>query len=104
MNLKELRKKNNITQQEIAQKLQISQATYCNYELKNREPDIDTLIKLADFYHCSLDELVGRESDMLNLNALEPEIGSLIRKIIKMNTMQKAQTINFVTSLTMFDN
>lgn len=104
MKLKELRTKDKLTQKQVSHYLNTSETNYNRYELGKVEPDIDTLIKLADFYHCSLDELVGRESDMLNLNALEPEIGSLIRKIIKMNTMQKAQTINFVTSLTMFDN
>lgn len=104
MKLKELRTKDKLTQKQVSQYLNTSETNYNRYELGKVEPDINTLIKLADFYHCSLDELVGRESDMLNLNALEPEVGSFIRKIIKMNTMQKAQTINFVTSLTMFDN
>ena len=104
MRLKEIRKQNNYTQQQIANQLQISQVTYCNYELENREPDINTLIKLANLYHTTIDELVGRNTDMINLNTLEPEISTLIKKIIKMNETQKAQTINFVGALTMFDD
>ena len=104
MKLKEIRKNNKLTQQEVANTLQISQVTYCNYELGNREPDIETLCKLANLYHTTIDELVGRDTDMINLNTLEPEVSTLIRKIIKMNDIQKAQTINFVGALTMFDD
>lgn len=60
MNLKELRKENKKTQQDIAQILNISQATYGRYELDSIIPPIETLCKLADYYRVSLDCLVGR--------------------------------------------
>jgi transcriptional regulator with XRE-family HTH domain len=40
--------------------LNCSQAVYSRYENGDREPPIDALICLADFYKVSLDELVGR--------------------------------------------
>ncbi len=58
--LKELRKNNNMTQTEIAKILNISQRTYSNYETGSREPSIDTLIEIADYYKISLDYLTGR--------------------------------------------
>lgn len=60
MKLKELRKENKKTQQEIAEYLNITQVTYGRYELLTHEPPIDTLCKLADYYGVSLDYLVGR--------------------------------------------
>ena len=104
MKLKEFRKNLNMTQSEVAKLLQVAQTSYCHYESGLREPDIETLCKLATLYHTTIDELVGRDTDMINLNTLEPEVSTLIRKIIKMNDIQKAQTINFVGALTMFDN
>lgn len=60
MKLKELRKIEKLNQSDIAKKLGIPLMTYNNYENEKTEPNIDTLIKLADFYNVTLDYLVGR--------------------------------------------
>lgn len=103
MKLKELRKENHLTQNDVAKILNVNQRTYSGYELGLSEPNIQSLIKLAELYHVSLDELLGRDCNIINLNALEEETSTLIKKIINMNKIQKLQTINFVNSLTMFD-
>ncbi len=103
MKLKKLRKENHLTQNDVAKVLNVNQRTYSGYELGLSEPNIQSLIKLAELYHVSLDELLGRDCDIINLNALEEDTSSLIKKIINMNKIQKLQTINFVNSLTMFD-
>ena len=61
MKLKELRKQNNLTQTEVANKLFLTQNGYSSYENGRTEPNIETLCKLADLYNVSLDYLVGRE-------------------------------------------
>lgn len=61
MKLLELRKKNNLTQTQVANELKISQKTYSNYENNITNPDIDTLISIADFFNVSLDYLCERE-------------------------------------------
>ena len=61
MNLKRIRQQNNLTQKEVAEKINTNRVNYNRYELEKGEPDIKTLIKLADLYHVSIDELVGRE-------------------------------------------
>lgn len=61
MNLKEIRKSCNLTQQEVANKLHITRMKYNHYELGNSEPNIETLIDLADLFHLTIDELVGHE-------------------------------------------
>ena len=58
--LKRFREKNNYSQEEIAQKINITQQAYSNYENGNRLPSIETLIALADIYEISLDILTGR--------------------------------------------
>ena len=55
-----LRKKNGLTQAQIAQELNITQRAYAHYEKGDREPNIDTLIRLADKYGVPIDVLVGR--------------------------------------------
>ena len=61
--LKELRTTNKFTQQEVAQKLNISQRAYGFYETGDREPSLDTLINMADLFKVSLDFLTGRYSN-----------------------------------------
>lgn len=60
MRLKEIRKQRNFNQKVIADYLNCSQAVYSRYESGEREPALDVLIRLADFYGVTLDELVGR--------------------------------------------
>ena len=59
-NLIELRKLNKLTQRDVAQHLNISQPSYIRYENGKSEPTIDNLIKLADLFDVTLDELCGR--------------------------------------------
>lgn len=59
-NLKYLRKEHALSQQKIADILGIPQRRYSNYETGTSEPNIETLIKIADYYKISLDYLVGR--------------------------------------------
>ena len=58
--LKKLRKDNNMTQKELADKLDIARTTLANYEQGTRFPDKETLLSIADFFDVSLDYLVGR--------------------------------------------
>lgn len=55
-----LRKENNLSQEQIAEKINISQRAYAHYEKGDRQPNIETMIKLADYYKVSLDYLTGR--------------------------------------------
>ena len=58
--LKELRKEKKLTQVQMAAVLEISGRNYQNYELGKYEPDVDGLIKIADYFGVSLDYLLGR--------------------------------------------
>ncbi len=58
--LRQLRDEQNKTQTELANDLHISQKTYSNYENGTRQPSIDTLIDIANYYRISIDYLVGR--------------------------------------------
>lgn len=61
--LKQLRKEKKLSQEGLAKVLQISRATYAQYEIDRRIPEYGTLEKLADFYGVSLDYLVGRSDE-----------------------------------------
>ncbi|MBQ3755124.1 MAG: helix-turn-helix transcriptional regulator [Clostridia bacterium] len=59
--LKELRLNVGLTQEELAAKLGLSRVNYTRYENGKVRPDYETLVKLADFYDVSLDELFDRK-------------------------------------------
>ena len=86
MNLKELRIKRNISQNQAAEALGISLRTYQNYEYNQREPNIEMINKLADFYGVTTDYLLGREPDELDpLDALAGQFNmtALEKKIVE---------------------
>ena len=59
-NIRSLRIDNGYTQQQIADYLNVKQNTYSQYEVGTLNYSVDTLMKLADFYHVSVDYLLGR--------------------------------------------
>ena len=58
--LKYLRKNNNITQKTISNYLEIHINSYQKYEQGTREPNFDTLLKIANYFNVSIDYLFGR--------------------------------------------
>ncbi|MPM53533.1 hypothetical protein SDC9_100301 [bioreactor metagenome] len=59
--LKELRLKAGYTQQQIADQLKVRRPTYTRYETGTNEPDKDTIVKLANIFNVSVDDLLGNE-------------------------------------------
>ena len=59
-NIRSLRIDNGYTQQQIADYLNVKQNTYSQYEVGTLNYSVNTLMKLADFYHVSVDYLLGR--------------------------------------------
>lgn len=67
--LRYLRKREDYTQAYVAALLKISPGSYGRYENNEREPDLATLAKLADFYGITLDELItGRKQTPLSVS------------------------------------
>ena len=59
--LRELRRQIHMTQQEVADQLQIHRTTYTKYETGVVEPPLATLCRMADLMNCTTDELLGRK-------------------------------------------
>lgn len=94
MNLKKIRIQHNLTQKEVAEKINTNRVNYNRYELEKGEPDITTLIKLADLYHVTLDEIVGREQNNIIDKGLltQTEIDILeIMKELNSNNLDKLE-------------
>ncbi|HFK1716360.1 helix-turn-helix domain-containing protein [Bacillus cereus] len=59
--IRDLRKEKGITQKELAQSLKLSESTIGMYERNERQPDYNTLIRIADYFNVSTDFLLGRD-------------------------------------------
>lgn len=60
MRLKEIRKAKGISQLKLATDLNTNQNTISRYETGEREPGIAELIRIADYFHVSVDYLLER--------------------------------------------
>lgn len=72
----ELRSEKRLTQEELAQKIGITRAALSHYENNRREPDHEFTQKLADFFHVSVDYLMGRTFDRETV--LMPEVRQFV--------------------------
>lgn len=90
-NLKTLRMQSGISQKQLADVIGVSQQSINKYENHNVEPDIDTLIALADFFEISVDYLVGHSEisePVSQVNLTSSEL-NLIKDLRKLSPRQK---------------
>lgn len=71
--LKKLRKDNNITQEELADKLFVTRTAISKWETDSGYPSIESLKMLANFFQTTIDELISDE-DIENKKHLEEKI------------------------------
>lgn len=68
--LKKLRESKGLNMKEVAENLNINYNTYRNYENGRREPSYDVLLKIAKYYDCSVDYILGN-SDTKPINPFD---------------------------------
>lgn len=87
--IKFLREELNMTQQELADKLDGAKSTIAMYEKGNRKPSMEVLIKLSEIFHCSIDYLLCksdiRNPQQINLDEMDIAFASGIRGLNKQN-------------------
>ncbi|MDE6655951.1 MAG: helix-turn-helix domain-containing protein, partial [Anaeroplasmataceae bacterium] len=62
-NIKRFRLDKDWTQEDLAEKLNVTRQTISKWEQGINEPDISTLRKLSDIFEISIDELIGKEEE-----------------------------------------
>ncbi len=61
--IKEFRKSINLTQKQMAERLNITERAYQYYESGQREPNIDTLFDISNIFDISIDYLLGKTNN-----------------------------------------
>ena len=84
-NLRLLRNQKNLSQQKLADILHISQQSVYKYENGITTPDLQTLMRMADFFDTSIDYLIGytdipHKIEPVSEHKLNPDEESLVRK------------------------
>lgn len=88
INLKRLREDAGVSQRTLAENIGVSQQSINKYENHNIEPDIETLVRMADYFDTSVDYLIGHSSERrrqenvrtFDLNEKEAELIENYRK------------------------
>lgn len=89
-----LRKKQGLTQNDIAYRLNVARSTYTNWEAGRAEPDLNTLIEIANIYNVSLDNLVGRKY------RIPPQFEVILDQISNLDTEPKKKALNLLVEYT----
>ncbi len=92
--------KRGYTQKKMANDLNLSTSLVNQYVKGKCFPDYTMLCKIADYLHVTTDELLGRDTDIINLKMLDESESYLIKKILQMNKMQIEKTKAYVMGLT----
>lgn len=71
-NIKSLRERAGLNQRQLGEKLSLAESTISLYESGKREPDNNTLIKIADLFSVTTDVLLGKKQPIVPLE-LEPK-------------------------------
>ena len=64
-NLQFLRKRNDITQEQLAEKLNISRQSVSKWESDTAFPEMDKLMQLSEMFNCSLDDIIKKDVSSL---------------------------------------
>lgn len=91
-NLKKIRLEKGYSQKDFAEKLGVAKSTYCMYENGYREPNVDTIKRIADLLGVSVDDLFGIDNSPAVSKA---EFSDLVQKYRVLDADGK-ETVDFI--------
>ncbi len=84
--LKELRKEKGLTQEQLAEKFNVSRRSVSRWETGNNLPDLDILVEMADYYEIDLRELLDGERKSEKMNE---ELKETVLKVAEYSNSEK---------------
>lgn len=99
LKLKQLREQVGLSQKSLSEKLGIAYKNYNTYELGRAMPDIATLIKIANFYHVSLDYLCDNNFHRIELGYLTENKECIIKAVKALSDLEAAKVLSFICGL-----
>ena len=100
LKIKEFREEIQYTQKELAEKIGNLQRNVSNWENGVNEPDCETILKLADTFGVSIDELFGREASSLSSSKIQSVEHNILKYVNLLSETQKYALLQFLKELT----
>lgn len=98
-NLRKLREKKNMTQTRLSVEIEVSQEIISHYEIGESKPNIDNLLKIADFFHCSTDYLLNRTDNPAMIKDIDKNNAETSDIIYKYNSLSSENKKHFICFL-----
>ena len=99
-NLKLLRKEKKLTLEELSKIIGISNQMLSNYELGKVNPPLELIIKLSNYFNCSIDYLLGHQTQgILHLDNLTQYQRKLVELIQKLSNDQALIAIGYFSEM-----
>lgn len=95
MKLRELRKKAGLTLKEVGAAVGSAESTMSLYETGKRQPDFDTMKKIADYFGVTVDHLMGSEVDE-NSEKRSSDEQTLLRGFRNLSDSDKKEVLDYV--------
>jgi len=95
-NLKLIRKNKKMSQEQLAEKMNVSRQSVSKWENAEAYPEMNNILELCKIFNCKINDLV--HSDMSDINSLDEEI---IMNVVKFNEkkQKEVKTLSYVISL-----
>ena len=95
-NLKKIRKDNNLSQEQLAEKLGVSRQSVSKWENGEAYPEMNNILELCKIFNCKINDLI--HTDMSDISSLDEEI---IMNVVKFNDkkQQQVKTLSNVIGL-----
>lgn len=92
--IRELRQEKGWTLEYLACKLSVTNQTVSNWEKGYTQPDIQSLIRLADVFQVTVDYLVGHEKTTHDINNLKMQVSTMSVEDLRRFTIEFLENIN----------
>ena len=103
-NLAIIRQKCNMTQQQLSIKLGFSQELISKYESGRSSPSVSSLLKIADFFHCSIDYLLQKTDNPCTPSHLSQDTAILVSKYHVLSARNKDKLAGYLDALIELQN
>ena len=95
--IQQLRKASGLSQDQLAEQLDVSRQSISKWELNDAVPDVKRLIRLSELFDVSIDELLKENKQSKILNNSESKGTTTLIDISKLNLAHKQITMGFIT-------
>ncbi len=98
--LVELRRERGLSQAEVAESLELTQALVSNYEQGTRRLHAELVVRFAEFYEVSADDLLGMKSNRKTKNNAKTDLGlHLLKRMQKIQNLPKQRQKEVLRSI-----